>query len=112
MNKQVLVAKITPEPKAYISNQDLLAAPIVIDCDYMLSFARPYMLGSTATNFQVQFGKLESNEQKEIFVAYLSKELFLTSEELSTWGIDDEMCYSIIAQKVGVNCVSFKQVFL
>jgi C4-type Zn-finger protein len=78
----------------------------------MTAIARPYTPGAESTNFQIQFGTLVTNGEGvvERFNGQLNTQLTLTKEELSTWGTNDEILLSIIAEKLGVNVIEFIEV--
>jgi hypothetical protein len=114
---KILVAEINPAPKVVLNQNDLFAEPEIIECNYMIALARPYALGSAQTNFEVQFGVLNTipvngapdAEKVEVFVSKKSHQVNLTKEELASWGENDEVCLTLIAQKLNIACVSFKE---
>lgn len=114
---KILLAKINPCPKVVLSSNNLFEEPTIIECDYMLALARPYVLGGEETNFEVQFGVLESipnvndpnAEMVETFIQHKVSQVKLTKDELSNWGENDEICLNLIAQKLNTTCVSFKE---
>lgn len=109
--KKILVAEVNPTPKAYIPSNDMFTPPIEKDCPYMLCIARPYTLGASSVNFEVQFGVVKTQGDIEIFGYFIIKNVEMTQEELQNWGINDEACCNAVAQKLGLTCVSFKEVY-
>jgi hypothetical protein len=103
----MLVAKITPPAKKVIEVSPFSST--TEELNYMTAIARPYVPGSESTNFQVQFGSLNSNENTR-FSSQLNSQLNLTSEELSNWGTNDEVLLEIIANKLGVDVIEIIEV--
>lgn len=107
---EILVAKISPVAKVPIVSQNLFQNPSTVECDYMLAEARPYTMGAPFTNFQIRLGKVVTREDIDIFEEFMSTTVQVTSEELSNWGENDEDCYTAIAAKLGISCVSFRNI--
>lgn len=111
---KILTSKITPSPKVLSPNNNLFETNFV-DCEYMTSVARPYVMGSDSTNFEVNFGIVESitgtslnpNLVIETFIPMKSIQISLSKEDLNSWGENDEVCLSSIAQKLGVEIISY-----
>lgn len=106
----MLVTKINPS-----ANKVTEVSPFsstTQELTYMTAIARPYTPGAESTNFQIQFGTLVTNGEGvvERFNGQLNTQLTLTKEELSTWGTNDEILLSIIAEKLGVNVIEFIEV--
>lgn len=106
-----LLAEVNPQPKAYFPSDDLLSEPSSKSCQYMRAFALQYNLGADVTRFRIEFGNIVM-EDREVFRPILYKEIPLTKTELSTWGENDESCYNLIAEKLGLNCISFRTMAL
>ena len=106
---QGLAAKINPCPKIPVKGNNLLDVPTIVDADHILVMARPYLLGSALTPFEVEFGTLKTDsENRKVFTKFLNQEVLLTSQELTNWGTNDETCFQAIAAKLGTSCVSFE----
>lgn len=80
--------------------------------DYMTAIARPYAPGASSTSFQIQFGTVNLNEIDEIigFRNELDSQIVMTSEELSTWGTNDNTLLNLIATKLGVSVLEIVDV--
>jgi hypothetical protein len=99
----MLIAKINPP--AIKSLESTPFSTSTKNLEYMTALARPYVPGSSSTNFQIQFGSVNLNELGEIigFNNELTSQLKMTSEELVTWGTDDSTLLSLISTKLGVS---------
>ena len=97
----MLLAKITPEAKVY--EQINIFDASYTELPYMTAIARPYKPGSTSTNFELQFGDIYQTE----FLTSYRTDITLTSDELSTWGTNDEILLSIIAEKLNIEILEF-----
>jgi hypothetical protein len=103
----MLLAKINPPAEKIIEITPFSSTTILLD--YMTAIARPYSAGATKTNFVIEFGNITENE--DIVTSFQSKtqtRLTLTSEELDTWGTNDEDLLVIVADKLGVTIEEFK----
>lgn len=107
---KILVATINPCPKITKPAQNIFEAPQIVELDKMFIYALGYALGSEATEFIVEFGDVITVDNIQKFNPIKSERIVISSDELSTWGVDDVECYNIIAQKLGVNCTSFETV--
>jgi hypothetical protein len=78
----------------------------------MTAIARPYVAGASETGFQVTFGTVEVDDEGKIikFNNETNERLVLTSEDLSTWGTNDETLLTIIAGKLNVTISEFETV--
>ena len=76
-----------------------------ITADTITAIARPYILGSDKTRFEVKYGNVTLDENNIVikFNNILSSESILTSEQLSTWGSDDSVVLNIIATSLGTS---------
>lgn len=103
----MLYAKINPSATRVEQNSPF-GAPKTIVADYMTVVARPYILGSERTRFEIQYGSLDIDENgyAKNFNQIMSGEVVLTAAQLSTWGLDDSIVLSVIAQKVGTTVES------
>lgn len=108
----MIIAKITPT--ATKVTQVTPFSSETKSLDYMTAVARPYVVGSSQTNFQVSFGTLNVDDEGNIvnFNNETNERLTLTSEELSTWGTNDETLLTIIANKLNVTISKFETVNL
>ena len=98
----MLLAKINPAAEKVIEVTPFSSTTISLD--YMTAIARPYVVGSSQTNFALEFGTItEIDGVATSFQSRTQSNLILTSEELSTWGTNDEVLLSIIAGKLKVN---------
>jgi hypothetical protein len=103
----MLIAKINPPAKKVIEVTPFTTT--TEDLDYMTAIARPYIPGAEKTNFQVQFGTLILNDEgtPERFVNQNNTQITLTSEELTTWGTNDEVLLNLVSEKLGVEVLEF-----
>jgi hypothetical protein len=60
-----------------------------------------FVIGENKTSFELRFGNIITENEKERFDILLRHFLEMTSQELSTWGTDDSVLLDIIAQKLG-----------
>ena len=115
----MLLAKISPAA-TFTSQSGPFAQTETTTADYLTALARPYLVGSTQTNFEVLFGTytaavvgVEASEGVEAVEAQPAKfnhiqssQVTLTSEELSSWGTDDAVLLNVIASKIGTSVLS------
>lgn len=105
----MLLAKINPAAEKIIEVTPFSSTTISLE--YMTAIARPYVAGATQTNFVIEFGTItEVDGVVTSFQSRTQSNLILTSEELSTWGTNDEVLLSIIAGKLNVNVDSYVNV--
>ena len=99
----MLIAKINPPAIKIVETTPFSST--TKNLDYMTAIARPYILNSPSTNFQIQFGSIVLNENEVIvgFKHETSSKITLTSEELSDWGSNDEILLELIATKLNVS---------
>ena len=66
----------------------------------------------TETNFQLQFGSVNLDDKGQIinFNNETSSQLTMTSEELVTWGTNDDVLLNLIAAKLGVSVLEIIEV--
>jgi hypothetical protein len=106
----MIIAKITPTATKVTQVTPFSSETKTLD--YMTAIARPYVVGASETGFQVSFGTVEVDSDGKI-VKYnneTNERLVLTSEELSTWGTNDESLLTIIANKLNVTISKFETV--
>jgi hypothetical protein len=74
---------------------------------FMTAVARPYIVGSEKTTFQIIYGNVVTDKDDKItgFKEQETQRIVLTSDELSTWGTNDETLLEIIASKLGITVV-------
>lgn len=95
----MLYAKISPE--AEVTKQISPFQLETIFCDYVSIIALNYTIGYPTTKFNVMYGNIIEGA----FNCNLGTEVELTAEELSTWGTDDSVLFTIVGQKVGFSVV-------
>lgn len=104
----MIIAKITPTASKI--TQVTPFSSVTKTLDYMTAIARPYVAGASETGFQVSFGTVDVDGDGKI-VKYnneTNERLVLTSEELSTWGTNDETLLTIVAGKLNVTISKFE----
>jgi hypothetical protein len=75
--------------------------------NYMIAFARQYVLGADKVTFNVVYGTPQLVDGRIVgFNGIITNEVILESSELSSWGTDDAVVFSQIANKIGVTVVS------
>jgi hypothetical protein len=101
----MLIAKINPPAIKVVSHTPFSST--TKNLEYMSVAARPYIPGASETNFQIQFGNPILNDESQIInlTSESSSQLFMTSEELSTWGTNDNTLLTLICTKLGVSVV-------
>ena len=105
----MLVSKINPAAKKVIEVTPFSST--TQELNYMTAIARPYVAGATQTNFALEFGTItEVDGVVTSFQSRTQSNITLTSEELSTWGTNDEVLLSIIASKLNVSVESYVNV--
>jgi hypothetical protein len=106
----MLIAKINPPAIKVVESTPFTSS--TINLEFMTAIARPYIPGSNPTNFQLQFGNvnLDENGQAISFNDQTSSQLTMTSEELVTWGTNDDVLLELIATKLGVSVLEIVEV--
>ena len=66
--------------------------------DYMVVKA-DFTIGASKVKFDVRFGNIIEENGSERFDILLRDNIFLTNEELSSWGTDDSVVLDLIASK-------------
>jgi hypothetical protein len=101
----MLIAKINP-PAIKVVNPTPFSSTTK-NLEYMTAAARPYIPGASETNFQLQFGNVTLNDESQIvnFNGENQSQLSMTSEELTTWGTNDDTLLRLICAKLGVSVV-------
>jgi hypothetical protein len=106
----MLIAKINPPAIKGIEVSPFSST--TVNLDYMTAVARPYIPGVPSTNFQIQFGSVTLGENNVVtsFNNETNTQLSMTSEELSTWGVSDDVLLNLIATKLGVSILEIVNV--
>jgi hypothetical protein len=105
----MLLAKINPAAEKVTEVTPFSSTTISLG--YMTAIARPYVAGATQTNFVLEFGTITEVEGVvKSFNPRTQSNLTLTSDELSTWGTNDEVLLSILAGKLNVSVESYVNV--
>jgi hypothetical protein len=68
--------------------------------DYIVVSTQKYVIGSDKVSFELRFGNIVIENEKERFDKLMEINLLMTSEELSTWGTDDSVLLDLIAEKI------------
>ena len=103
----MLLAKINPAAEKVTEVTPFSSTTVSLE--YMTAIARPYVAGATQTNFALEFGTI--TEVEGVVTSFQSRtqsNLTLTSDELSTWGTNDEVLLTIVAGKLGVAIEGYK----
>jgi hypothetical protein len=106
----MLIAKINPPAIKIVESSPFTST--TINLEYMTAVARPYIPGASSTNFQIQFGNvvLDGNNVPVKFNNESNTQLSMTSEELITWGVNDNVLLELIATKLGVSILEIVDV--
>ena len=99
----MLIAKINP-PAIKVVNPTPFSSTTK-NLEYMSAVARPYGAGASITNFQIQFGTVILDDESQIvnFNPENQTQISMTSEELSSWGTNDETLLRLLCAKLGVS---------
>jgi hypothetical protein len=103
----MLLAKINPAASKITEVSPFSSTTITLD--YMTAIARPYVAGASQTNFVIEFGIIV--EEEGVVTSFQPKSqtnISLTSDDLSSWGTNDEVLLSIVATNLGVAIQSYK----
>jgi hypothetical protein len=103
----MLLAKINPAAEKITEVTPFSSTTISLE--YMTAIARPYVAGATQTNFALEFGTI--TEVEGVVTSFQTRtqtNLTLTSEELSSWGTNDEVLLTIVAGKLSVAIEGYK----
>jgi hypothetical protein len=94
-------------PAAHKVEQITPFSSITTSANYMVAFARQYVLGADKATFNVVYGIPQFVDGTIVgFNGIITNEVTLESSELSSWGTDDTVIFNQIASKVGVTVVS------
>lgn len=108
----MIVAKISPRA-SFVKQVGPFDQPQTELFEYFTVFARPYIVGSAFTNFEVQFGTCSQSSnigELPVFNRSESTNVVLSSEELSNWGTDDSVLLGLVAGKMGTTITSILNV--
>lgn len=72
-----------------------------ITADYMVVSTERFVIGEPTNSFELRFGNVITENQKERFDIVLRENIVMTSEELALWGTDDSVLLDVIAAKIG-----------
>jgi hypothetical protein len=112
----MLVAKINPPAKKIVqatpfTSTELTADQMIVKCTQLV-IGGAAGSNSDSIKFEVRFGKVEYEKNPDgsngnaIFNILLMHQPTLTQQELATWGTDDTVIFTLIAQKLGINIIS------
>ena len=101
----MILVKIKPEASFSKENGPFTPATI-IKCSYLTCAARPYVVGSEETRFEIIFGNVENNN----FMSISSTSQTLTKDELKNWGTDDKELLKAICAKIGTAPIEYIEV--
>jgi hypothetical protein len=69
--------------------------------DYMSVTAQRFVIGAEQVSFELRFGNVITENEKERFDIVIRENIKMTSDELSTWGTDDSVLLDLVAAKLG-----------
>lgn len=97
----MLLGKLkTPATKVYQSGA---FSSTTATADYMSVATQRFVIGEDKTSFELRFGNLTIENEKERFDVLLRENIELTSDEISNWGTDDSVLLDLIAVKLGTS---------
>jgi hypothetical protein len=73
----------------------------IATADYMVVSTQRFVIGEGKISFELRFGNIITENEKERFDIVLRQIIEMTSEELATWGTDDSVLLDIVALKLG-----------
>jgi hypothetical protein len=74
-----------------------------IPAEYMTISAHNYVIGTPHVSFEVRFGNIVIENEKERFDIVLRHGAKMTLDELSTWGTDDSILFDLLAEKFNMS---------
>lgn len=101
----MLYAKINPPAKTI--EQNSMFSGTIKNVEYMSANVRPYSIGSLTYNFEVIFGDITYINNVPSFKRILSKNILLTSNDISIWGTDDTVILQILASKLELSIIEY-----
>lgn len=97
----MLLGKLeTPAIKVY---QEGAFNTTAASAEYMVVSTERYVIGNPDVFFELRFGNIIIENDKERFDILLRENVKMTSDELSEWGTDDSVLLDIIAAKLGTS---------
>ena len=75
--------------------------------DYVVVGVKKYVVGEDLAEFELRFGNVIVENDQERFDLLIRHSVWMTSEELSTWGTDDTVLLDLIAAKVNIQIVEW-----
>lgn len=95
----MLLGKLaTPAVKVY---QNGAFSTTNATADYMLVSTQRFVIGEDKVTFELRFGNVITENEKERFDIVIREDVEMTSEELATWGTDDSVLLDLVAAKLG-----------
>lgn len=76
--------------------------------NYIVVSTQRFIIGDKDAEFEVRFGNVITENEKERFDSILRETVKMTSEELATWGTDDSVLLDIVAAKLGTSITEKK----
>lgn len=73
--------------------------------EYMVVMATRFVIGKPTVNFELRFGNIIVENEKERFDIVVRHNIKMTQEELSSWGTDDAVVLDLIAAKLNTSIV-------
>ena len=99
----MLLGKLaTPATKVY---QDGAFSTTTATAEFMTIGIQKFAIGEKIIEFEVRFGNVVIENEKERFDIILRSNVKMTTQELSTWGTDDSIVLELIAIKIGTTIV-------
>jgi hypothetical protein len=108
----MLVSKITPAAKKIIQVNPFEQKSI--EGDLMIVNVQKYVVGSLDGTFnddnvfEVKFGNMKQETKpdgttKDMFDSVIVQRIKMTTQEVSTWGLDDHILHQLIIDKINEN---------
>lgn len=95
----MLLGKLaSPAVKVY---QNGAFSTTATNADYMIVSTQRFVIGEDKVSFELRFGNIIIENEKERFDVLIRENLQMTSDELATWGTDDSVLLDLIATKLG-----------
>ena len=99
----MLLGKLeSPAVKVY---QQGAFSTTAVPAEYMVVSTQKYVIGAEDVVFEVRFGNIITENNKERFDILIRENVQMTSSELSTWGTDDSVLLDLIAAKLGTTVI-------
>lgn len=116
----MLVAKINPPAKRIVQKSAFSTEEFI--GEYMVAKCQRLVIGPVQGSFndniefEVKFGNikyeknLDGSQGQALFDKIYVQKVMFKSNEMSNWGTDDSIVYTLIAQKLGFTIVSTQQI--